>query len=146
MRAPTLLVLTASLISLSHGVNAATLISDTEARLPAAKAIATRSITRGPAIKIISPDPATDKVASPFKLHIVFEARGGARIDTGSVRMTYLRTPAVDLIERIKPGLSERGIELSSAEVPAGEHQIRVVVQDSEGRETSSVLNLNVVK
>ncbi|SDI19975.1 hypothetical protein SAMN05660652_03032 [Propionivibrio dicarboxylicus] len=146
MRAITLLIVTASMVSLNSGANAATLINDAEAQLPAAKAIATRSITRGPAIKVIAPDPSIEKIASPFKLHIAFEARGGARIDPASVRMTYLRTPAVDLLERVKPGLSERGIELSSAEVPAGEHQIRVVVQDSEGRETSSIINLNVVK
>lgn len=47
---------------------------------------------------------------------------------------------------RVKAGLSAGGIELAGAEVPPGEHQIRVTVQDSEGRQSSTVLQLNVVK
>ena len=60
--------------------------------------------------------------------------------------MTYLRTPNVELVDRVRGGLSEKGIDLATAEVPPGEHQIRLTVQDSEGRQTSTLLNLNVVK
>ena len=52
----------------------------------------------------------------------------------------------MDLLPRVKAGLSAGGIELAGAEVPPGEHQIRVTVQDSEGRQSSTVLQLNVVK
>lgn len=126
---------------------AATLISDAEAKLPApAKAVATRAITRGPGIKVVSPDVLAEKVASPFPLRIAFEPRGGSKIDLSSVKLTYLKTPNVELLDRVKDGLSEKGIELASAEVPPGEHQIRVTIQDSEGRQASTILTLNVVK
>jgi len=134
-------------VVLSFEATAATLINDSEAKLPApAKVVATRAITRGPGIKVVSPDVSAEKVASPFPLRIAFEPRGGSKIDLSSVKLTYLKTPSVELLDRVKGGLSEKGIELASAEVPPGEHQIRVTIQDSEGRQTSTILNLNVVK
>ena len=60
--------------------------------------------------------------------------------------MTYLRTPNINLLDRVRGGLSEKGIDLVAAEAPPGEHQVRLTVQDSEGRQTSVLLNLNVVR
>lgn len=139
---------TMALLGLLSGPAAAvTLIKDEEARLPAAAgALVTRGITRGPGVKMLSPDPAAGPVKSPFNLKVSFEPRGGARIDPASVSVTYLKATPVDLLPRVKTGLSAGGIELAGAEVPPGEHQIRVTVQDSEGRQSSTVLQLNVVK
>lgn len=132
---------------LTSNAMAVTLINETEARLPAPpKAIATRAITRGPEIKVISPDVANDKVTSPFPLRIAFQPKGGSKIDLSSVAVTYLKTPNIELLDRVKSGLTEKGIDLATAEVPVGEHQIRVVVQDNEGRLGSTIINLNVVK
>lgn len=139
---------TMALLGLLSGPAAAvTLIKDEEARLPAAAGgLVTRGITRGPGVKMLSPDPAAGPVKSPFNLKVSFEPRGGARIDPASVSVTYLKATSVDLLPRVKAGLSAGGIELAGAEVPPGEHQIRVTVQDSEGRQSSTVLQLNVVK
>lgn len=130
------------------GATADTLIKESEARLPPAPvaAPASRSITRGPGIRILSPDTGSPSLASPFALQIAFEPHGGAKIDLSSVKLTYLRSPNVDLTERIKAGLSEKGIDLKAAEVPPGEHQIRVSVQDSDGRISNAVFKLNVAK
>jgi hypothetical protein len=123
------------------------LIKESEARLPAAAPVpASRAITRGPTIRVLSPDVAAQSLSSPFPLRIAFEPHGGAKIDPSSVKLTYLRVPNVELADRIKSGLSEKGVELASAEVPPGEHQIRVTVNDTEGRQSSVVLNLSVVK
>lgn len=122
------------------------LITESEAKLPAASTVVTRGITRGPGIKLVSPEPAADGIRSPFSFKVVFEPRGGARIDPASVKLSYLKSPAVDLTERVKAGLSEKGIQLEGAEVPPGEHQIRLTVQDTEGRQASTVITLKVVK
>ena len=137
------LAVLAMLMSLNAG--AASLITEAEARLPDASAVRARSITRGPAIRVISPDPAT-ATRSPFNFKLAFEARGGAKIVPDSVRVSYLKTPAVDLLERIRPGISEQGIDLAGAVVPPGEHQIQMSVEDSEGRRTTTVIKLSVVK
>ena len=148
MQRVTSFLATMALLGLLSGPAAAvTLIKDEEARLPAAAGeLVTRGITRGPGVKMLSPDPAAGPVKSPFNLKVSFEPRGGARIDPASVSVTYLKATPVDLLPRVKTGLSAGGIELAGAEVPPGEHQIRVTVQDSEGRQSSTVLQLNVVK
>lgn len=133
-------------VLLAAGASAEPLIRESEARLPPANAVATRAITRGPGIRVLSPEAGSPTVTSPFQLRIAFEPRGGAKIDTATVKVTYLRTPNVDLTERVKVGLTEKGIDLKSAEVPPGEHQIRVTVEDSEGRQSSALINLTVTK
>ena len=146
MLKPVNLILAGMLLATS--AVAETLIKESEARLPPAPATApaTRSITRGPGIRILSPVAGSQSLASLFPLQIAFEPHGGAKIDLSTVRLTYLRSPSVDLTERVKAGLSEKGIDLKAAEVPPGEHQIRVSVQDSDGRVSNAVLNLNVVR
>ncbi|GAB2181273.1 hypothetical protein DLREEDagrD3_14960 [Denitratisoma sp. agr-D3] len=139
-------LVSAAVLAVSTSASAAPLIKDSEAKLPAASGgLATRGITRGPGIKQISPDPSQD-IKSPLNLKVAFEPRGGAKIDLSSVKVTYLKSPSVELLDRVKPGLSETGIDLSGAEVPPGDHQIRVSVTDSEGRQSSSIVELKVVK
>lgn len=124
---------------------AVVLIKADEAKLPAgAGVLATRGITRGPAIKVLTPDLAN--LSSPFDLTLAFEARGGAKIDPAATKVTYLKAKPVDLLPRVKPGLSETGLVLPGAVTPPGEHQIQIIVQDTEGRSSQVVLTLNVVK
>ena len=50
----------------------------------------------------------------------------------------------MDLTDRVKAGIKAEGVEIDKASVPPGEHQIRVTVKDDEGRQTSSVVSVNV--
>jgi hypothetical protein len=52
--------------------------------------------------------------------------------------------PNVDLTSRIKPYAQPTGIEIPDAEAPPGEHLVRVDVQDSEGRRTTTTFLLSV--
>ena len=124
---------------------AAPLISAKEAALPNAKGtLATRGISRGPAIKLNA--PASETVESPFDFRLTFEPRGDAKIDTDSVKVIYLKFPFVDLTPRVKSAISSSGIDFPKAEVPPGNHSIRVTVKDTEGRETNAIFNIEVVK
>lgn len=146
MSKKTILAVAALFSILVAEAGAVTLIKDSEAKLPAASGgLATRGITRGPAIKQVSPAPE-DAVKSPLNLKVSFEARGGAKIDPATVKAAYLKSPSVDLTDRIKPAITANGIELNGAEVPAGEHQISISVTDSEGRQSNSVITLKVAK
>jgi len=140
------LLLTTSLLAASQWGVAASLISAKEAALPpAAGALATRGISRGPAIKLASPEADTP-VAAPFDFKVNFEPRGDAKIDPSSVKVVYMKSPFVDLTPRLKSAISANGIDFAKADVPPGTHTIRVTVKDTEGRETNSVLNLVVNK
>lgn len=140
------LLLAALLLITSQLLIAAPLITAKEAALPpAAGTLATRGISRGPAIKLASPEADTP-VATPFDFKVNFEPRGDAKIDPSSVKVVYMKSPFVDLTPRLKSAISANGIDLTKADVPPGTHTIRVTVKDSEGRETNSVLNLVVNK
>ena len=127
---------------LSVSVNAAPLITAKEAKLPdAAGNLNTRGISRGPAIKVVSPE-AGASTSGPFEFKVDFEPRGGATIDKSSIKVTYMKSPVVDLTPRIKGALTDNGFDLKNAEIPPGEHQIKITVKDSDGRETSATTTL----
>lgn len=120
------------------------LITEEEAKLPPPKAaVATdrRGITRGPKVDFVA---SGEQVHSPTRLQLKFDAFGGARIDPDSVKVTYLRTPNVDLTPRIKPFVQATGIDIPDVELPAGEHMVRVDIKDTDGRvgTTSFVLKV----
>jgi hypothetical protein len=132
---------------LSLNVSAIELISSKEAQLPAASgALNTRGIARGPGIKIVSPDPTAAEIKSPFDLKVQFESRGGKKIDPSAVKLTYMKATAVDLTPRLSGAISEGGIDFSKAEVPPGEHAVKITVKDVDGRETNTIMSLIVTK
>ena len=120
------------------------LITADEAKLPpprGAVAVDRRGITRGPKIDFISQG---DEVHSPLHFQLKFESFGGAKIDPDSVKVTYLRTPNVDLTPRIKSFINATGIDMPDAEMPAGDHMVRVDIKDSDGRTGSTSFVLKV--
>lgn len=122
----------------------AVLITEAEAKLPPPKgafAVATRGITRGPKIEYLTDAGATK---SPIRLRVKFESFGGAKIDPDSLKVTYLKSPAVDLTDRIKPFIQPTGIDMPDATLPPGDHSLRVDVKDSDGRVATSSFVLKV--
>jgi hypothetical protein len=120
------------------------LITASEATLPPAKtasAIDRRGILRAPKIETVAP---TGIVQSPFRLLLKFGSHGGTAIDLDSVKITYLRTPNVDLTSRVKPFLQQAGIDIPDAEAPPGDYIVRVDVKDSEGHLGTSTFTLTV--
>ncbi|OKO90456.1 hypothetical protein AC629_04570 [Bradyrhizobium sp. NAS80.1] len=120
------------------------LITDEEARLPPPKgAVAAdrRGIMRGPKVEFVSPG---DSVSSPLHLQLKFESFGGAKIDPGSVKVIFLRTPNVDLTPRVKPFVQADGINMQDAELPPGEYTVRVDIKDSDGRPGTTIFTLKV--
>jgi hypothetical protein len=120
------------------------LITEDEAKLPPPKgAVATdrRGITRGPKIDFIS---AGNAIHSPTHLQMKFESFGGAKIDPDSVKITYLRTPNVDLTSRVKSFVQPTGIDMPDVQLPVGDHMLRVDVKDTDGRVGSTSFVLKV--
>jgi hypothetical protein len=112
------------------------LITAEEAKLPAPTKIASsRAITRGPRIEVSDLDEG--KLHSPLHFKLRFRAFGGSTIDLGSVEVIYLRGSNIDLTPRMRPFVQPTGIDIPDAEVPDGEHAIRVELKDSEGRPAS---------
>src|SRR5437762_2766192 len=90
-------LLTVLIVFLPHlAMAGAILITPEEAQLPTPKgAVASRAITRGPHIDLAGPDGKD--MHSPLRLHLKFRGFGGATIDLDSLRVTYVKTPNIDL-------------------------------------------------
>lgn len=126
---------------------ATTLITPEEAALPAAAGESlTRGISRGPGVKLVSPSADFGPTKAPFALKIAFEPRGGNTIDPASVKVVYLKSPFVDLTPRLQNSITEMGIVLPEVGVPAGEHNLKITVKDTDGRETNSIVRLVVTQ
>jgi hypothetical protein len=120
------------------------LITPEEAKLPPPKvavAMSARGVTRGPQIEVVQDANPTH---SPTHFLLKFTAHGGAKIDPATVQMTYLRTPDVDLTQRIKAFVTDSGIDIPNAVVPPGSHMLRVDLKDSDGRAGTLNFTLNV--
>jgi hypothetical protein len=143
-----LVVVTLGLLLLNGAPAAAAdvLITPAEAALPAIpdSGMSLRGITRGPGIEQVSPDPAAKTLSAPLPLKIKFLARNNETIDKDSIKVTYLKSPAVDLTARLKPFLTDDGIEMKDADMPAGTHLLRVDLKDSRGRASTAVLKLTI--
>lgn len=123
------------------------LITAQEASLPAQATgeLNRRGITRGPQVSVLSPKP-TDDLQSPIHIQLKFESHNGATIDPGSVKMTYVKNPAVDLTDRVKAFAKPDGLDIAAAEIPPGNHTLRVDVQDSDGRVATTLFTVKVDK
>ena len=121
------------------------LISDEEAAMPD-DPTKMRGISRGPKILLINPAATAGLIRSPFNLRIRFESHGGTQIDTDSIVITYRKRPAIDLTQRMKPFIQPTGVSLDSAEIPPGEHHIRVDVKDTDGQSSSAEFTIKVSK
>lgn len=122
------------------------LITPEEAKLPPPKtafAMPSRGVTRGPQIEFVQEH---DPTKSPTHFQLKFMAHGGATIDPATVQLTYLRTPDVDLTARVKPFISNSGMDVPDAIVPPGSHTLRIDLKDSDGRTATLIFVLNVAQ
>ena len=129
------------LLSSAASAQTVQLITADEAKQPAAAPKpSTRAITRGPGVKLASPE----SVSGNFPFKVAFEARGESKIDPATIKVEYLKGSGIDLTERLKAGIKSDGIEIPAAAAPSGEHPIRVTVRDSEGRLGTAEFKLTV--
>lgn len=120
------------------------LITQEEAALPPPKGAISadrRGVTRGPKIELVS---GADHIVSPTHFQLKFLSYGGATIDPTSLKLTYLRTPNVDLTSRVKAYVQPTGLDMADVSLPPGEHMLRVDVKDSDGRIGSTSFVLKV--
>jgi len=123
---------------------AAALITDDEASRPTDTAVvASRAITRGPTVHF-EEHPADPNAHAPFEFRIRVEPHGGSTIDPATIHVIYLKVPAVDLTERLRPYITATGIDMPAAEAPAGIHPLRIEVSDTDGRVTQAIIHLEV--
>lgn len=133
----------ASLVPLSlQAQSGVWVITSSEAALPPAVAgKAGRAITRGPAIRQVSPaGPVAPN--QPFPLRVEFAARGGEKINAATAQVKVLRGGTVNVTQRIQPYIGPNGIDIPNAMVPPGTYVLEVTVSDAGGRQ--SIANVEI--
>lgn len=70
----------------------------------------------------------------PFALVVRLTPRDGAAPDPATLRVECLKSPAIDLTPRVRPYVSEEGVNIDRVTLPAGLHHFRVSVSDARGR------------
>jgi len=131
------------------------LIPAEEARQEAqAAAAAPREVrTRGlpavkagqPAIEVVTPTVAGDAVNAPVRIEAAFRPAPGTRIVPSTFRVLY-GLLKIDLTDRLKKHatVTERGVVVDQARVPAGQHRLILQVADDQGNTAEQELRLRV--
>lgn len=122
------------------------LITQAEAALPAAPTpdIGLRGLTRGPDVDQRSPSPEAVTPLGPLTLDVTFEPHNGVAVDPGTVKVTYLKEPAIDLTQRLKPYITATGIKAGDVGIPPGTHMIRIDLADTQGRTATKIMTIKV--
>ena len=63
---------------------------------------------------------------------------------TDDVKVIYLKQPNVDLTPRVKAFVQPTGIDMPDAQLPPGDHLVRIDVKDSEGRVSTTSFVLKI--
>lgn len=94
------------------------------------------AIDFGPIIEIIKPSGAKVAIAPPVEILVHFVKREFP-IDPESIEVELVKFFTIDITDRVKPYISKDGIHIPEANLPEGEHQIRLTVADTEGTSSS---------
>ena len=134
------------------------LITPSEARLeaqaeasapPAAMAPRTRSLVvpkpNQPSIQVVAPTAPGTAVNAPVRIELAFKPAPGTRIVPSTFRVLY-GLLKIDLTDRLRKHatVTEEGVVVDRAQVPAGQHRLIMQVTDDQGNLAEQELRLRV--
>lgn len=98
-----------------------------------------------PVIEVLAPTAADDAVTAPVRIELAFKPAPGARIVPATFRVLY-GLLKLDLTERLRKHatVTEQGVVVDRAQVPAGQHRLILQVADDQGNTAEQELRLRV--
>lgn len=98
-----------------------------------------------PVIEVLAPAAAAEAVSAPVRIELAFKPAPGARIVPATFRVLYGQLK-LDLTERLRPHatITEQGVVVDRAQVPAGQHRLILQVADDQGNAAEQELRLRV--
>jgi len=97
----------------------------------------------GPKIRLEKPH-GDDPQPSPVEIHIQFIPRD-APVDLSTLEVTLVKIIDIDLTERVKDYATDTGLHIKDANLPSGEHTVRVTLGDTEGGLTVTQFNVKIM-
>ncbi|GJL57035.1 MAG: hypothetical protein NPIRA02_41670 [Nitrospirales bacterium] len=96
----------------------------------------------GPIVEVVKPQ--TDKpTGSPVEVVINFKKRL-AEINLESLTVEVEKFINIDITERVKPYVTDKGIHIPHAPLPSGEHSLILYIEDTKGNPTELNLTIHV--
>lgn len=65
-------------------------------------------------------------------------------VNPESVKVQLVKFISIDITDRVKPYLSQSGIDVKEASIPAGKYLVRITVSDGKGETNSRDIELHV--
>lgn len=130
---------------LAGSAHAEWLIQPDEARMADAPASAKQPLSlsaQGPRITVHKPE-LLNQVRPPVDILVTFApGDSGAKPDLASLRVHLLKFINIDITDRLKKFLKGDRLDVTGAEVPTGNHRLRVTLADTNGQESQREFRL----
>jgi hypothetical protein len=116
---------------------------------PAPMAPRTRSLPvpkpNQPVIQVVAPNAPGEAIPAPVRIQLAFKPAPGARIVPSTFRVLY-GLLKIDLTERLRKHatVTEEGVVVDRAQIPAGQHRLILQVADDQGNTAEQELRLRV--
>lgn len=110
---------------------------------PEESLIRSRGLTsKGPRIDVLKP-VEDEPQRSPLEIQVRFHPNPTA-VNPDSIKVQLVKFISIDITDRVKPYLSESGIDVKEANIPSGRHLVRITVSDGKGETSAREIELQV--
>ena len=136
-------------LAVAHGkaqAAAKTVCEDGKCReMPTTFSVIETKYDSGPGIKVVEPLPDAEYKA-PIRLIINFVPREGTTVDVKSFRLEYLKFVSIDITRRVANYVGPGGVKVEKADLPAGDHKLRITIKDTQGGISQQVYSVKIAK
>jgi hypothetical protein len=72
--------------------------------------------------------------------------REGTQVDLKSFRLEYLKLISIDITGRVAGYLGPTGVRIEKADLPPGDHKLRITLKDTKGGISQQVYSVKIAK
>jgi hypothetical protein len=119
--------------------------SGTCREMPAAISVIETKYDSGPKIKVVEPPPDAE-FRAPIRLIITFIPREGTAVDLKSFKLEYLKFVSIDITGRVAGYVGPGGVNVEKADLPPGDHKLRITLKDTQGGISQQVYSVKIAK
>jgi hypothetical protein len=113
--------------------------------MPASFSVIETRYATGPQIEVVEPLPDAEYKA-PIRLIINFIPREGTQVDLKSFKLEYLKLISIDITGRVAGYVGPTGVRIERADLPPGDHKLRITLKDTLGGISQQVYLVKIAK
>lgn len=113
--------------------------------MPASFSVIETTYATGPHIEVVEPQ-ADAEYRAPIRLIINFIPREGTQVDLKSFKLEYLKLISIDITGRVAGYLGPTGVRIERADLPPGDHRLRITLKDTKGGISQQVYLVKIAR